>query len=107
MTQIMLLLQDWSDLGPNCLIKRLQQHFSRGQKQKNFVVIGVIRSIVWTPCLDLKVKCIWMHVFCRSGVYYDNVESLFGLKCHFVYVYQFQSDNCCQSVTGAANNQHV
>ena len=48
-----------------------------------------------------------MHVFYRSGAYYDNVESLFWLKCHFVHVYQYQSDNCCQSVTGAANNQQL
>ena len=48
-----------------------------------------------------------MHVFCRSDVYYDNVESLFGLKCHFVLVYQYQSDNCCRSVTGAVNNQQL
>ena len=41
------------------------------------------------------------------ALYYDNVESLYGLKCHFVHVYQYQSDNCCQSVTGAANNQQL
>ena len=64
----------------------------------------IVFFYAWVP---FAACCIWMRVFYRSGVYYDNVESLFGLKCHFVHIYQYQSDNCCQSVTGAANNQQL
>ena len=64
----------------------------------------IVFFYAWVP---FAACCIWMRVFYRSGVYYDNVESLYGLKCHFVHVYQYQSDNCCQSVTGAANNQQL
>ena len=64
----------------------------------------IVFFYAWVP---FAACCIWMRVFYRSGVYYDNVESLFGLKCHFVDVYQYQSNNCCQSVTGAANNQQL
>ena len=35
-------LQCLSDLSLHCLLERLQKHFSRRQKQTNFVVIGAL-----------------------------------------------------------------
>ena len=50
-TQIRLLLQEQSNLGPHCLTKRLLKQFSRRQKQTTFVVIGVqrVNPIQTTP----------------------------------------------------------
>ena len=38
--------------------------------------------LLWTivffyACVPFAAYCIWMHVFCRSGVYYDNVDVIF------------------------------
>ena len=42
-TQIRLLLQEQSDLGLNCLSKRLLKHFIRRQNQTTFIVIGTLK----------------------------------------------------------------
>ena len=42
-TQIRVLLQEQSDLGLECLTKKLLKHFSRQQKQMTFDVIGTFR----------------------------------------------------------------
>ena len=42
-TQIRLLVLERSDLSLHCLLERLLKHFSRRQKQSNFVVIGALR----------------------------------------------------------------
>ena len=47
-SQIRLLLQEQSDQGLHCLIKRFLKHFSRSQKQTDFVVIGaIIRVLIY------------------------------------------------------------
>ena len=37
--------QEQSDLNLHCLLERLLKHFSRRQKQTNFVVIGALRLL--------------------------------------------------------------
>ena len=69
-----------ADSSSNCL----QSNLSKYEKYKCSATVCVV--VHYRFLLRLGTICsllIWMHVFCRPGVYYDNVESLFGLKCHF------------------------